>query len=1277
MSQLEEEKELVVVEEEEGGGDFHAARDDSARSLGGRSTESAAASQQSMMSRDTCCATGLMSPSSNKRARNTSEDTLIRDADDVSVQVEAEVAEVVVDEPAATSGWLEAIKSKVRLSAILADSDLRDEYVLRHRNGIQGWACPTTLAAVHALVFWFATWRKMLPGITNFGGDIIAANASRECVEALRILGPSMVATFSLLLFAQAAACRGLLPETTKRMGMRAYQVLVFGFMLHLIPLHVVASMHGMEELASSQITVLYVLLYAAHFNILRGEYAVASLIHGAAVAIAIAVVSIWFKAPPFSVVSNFMLKSGLLAMLYQLELGKRELFAGQQNMSQLAKRITQEEGHRFKTTIQTIMHDLKPPVRTLEHACEQAEPDMRVITNLARQVKHQILALNQYEDAPKAYGLINLSAHLTKLTDMYMPMFERLGQSFTLDNKIDESVTSCVPMEMLDRAVANLLSNSSKFTPSDGAIVLMPSVNHLEEGGGMLIIEVCDTGKGIPVHSRGEIWHRGNRGNSATTAMEGLGLGLANVKAFAEAESGKVWCKGNQTGEGVTLGFSIKLKDLSFNLSEQLSSERQVKHHRDDNESSASSSTTKAPPSSYEENAHLRILLVEDDKPQRLVMNRCMKKLFPRAMIEVAVNGLEGLECMRERFFDLVLSDMVMPIMDGTTMLRLAKNEGCIPRVAILVTHNIVEDNNDNDAFHVYDKGVGMPTIAKIAHDQLMNEDALAKLRILIVEDDSEQMNVLRKRLEARLPEAEAHCAMNGKEGLLRMNSLSFDALITDFHLPQMNGMQMVNSAREWERLPSITKIVTASIGDKTSENIAEKSGLSASDLYTKGNLFMVDDLALALQAPTSNESSSRRLHRKMTQSGQSETAAAAAATPPSTPLSSRDIDDVSSTLHDETVAKSLIRRHRSLVHAMQMCEEETMKHDIHKLRGWGISLHLHELVRACAAYKDVPGMRAADDVRSCIEELLGIKGDENFLSKLRSEGGLNEDFDGSPQAKEGTSTQDEKRGRRRSIDDVSKTSLEAARRVTARVTNRLLDLLRSSIPIELIETLSLLDDRSDFGKSMIPLHHDAVAIIFVDKVGSTRLSEEMKSQHSSVEDGSREFVKHMQAYFSGVDQIAKQCRVEKIRTIGDGYLATVGVFEDYHRDKASRRTNRDGTSRVADALDFGKRIILQYGSQVRVGVHFGSCESCIIGQTSAQFDLFGSDVNFCARLEAACKPGCLHASSQVMDVLQQSGDDAAALDDPAWVQESLTSEYKGFDGAIRTTLLSPREPS
>lgn len=1260
--------EVELVEEEEEEGDFHAARDDSARavgdsarSLGGRSTESAAS--QSTMSRDT------------------SEDTLIREADDVTVQVEAEVAEVVVDEPAATSGWLEALKSKVRLSAILADSDLRDEYVLRHRNGIHGWACPTTLA-VHALVFWFATWRRMLPGITNFGGDIITA-ASRECVEALRILGPSMVATYSLLLFAQAAACSGLLPETTKRMGMRAYQVLAFGFMLHLIPLHVVVSMHGMEELASSQITVLYVLLCAAHFNILRGEYAVASLIHGAAVAIAIAVVSIWFKAPPFSVVSNFMLKSGLLAMLYQLELGKRELFArliaGQQNMSQLAKRITQEEEHRFKTTIQTIMHDLKPPVRTLEHACEQAEPDMRVITNLAQQVKHQILGLNQYEDAPKAYGLINLSAHLTKLADMYMPMFERLGQSFTLENKIDESATACVPVEMLDRAVANLLSNSSKFTPSDGAIVLMPSVKHLEEGGGMLIIEVCDTGKGIHVHSRGEIWHKGNRGNSATTAMEGLGLGLATVKAFAEAESGKVWCKGNQTGEGVTLGFSIKLKDLSFSLSEELFSERpssemQVKHHRDDNESSASSSTTKAPLSSYEENAHLRILLVEDDKPQRLVMNRCMKKLFPRAMIELAVNGLEGLECMRERFYDLVLSDMVMPIMDGTTMLRLAENEGYIPRVAILVTHNIVEDTNDNDAFHVYDKGVGMPTIAKIAHDQLMNEDALAKLRILIVEDDSEQMNILRKRLEARMREAEVHCAMNGKEGLLRMNSLSFDALITDFHLPQMNGMEMVNSAREWERLPPITKIVTASIGDKNKENIAEKSGLSASDLYTKGNLFVVDDLALALQAPTSNESSSRRLLRKMTQSGQSETAAAAV-TPPSTPLSSRDIDDVSSTLHDETVAKSLIRRYRSLVHAMQMCDDKTMKRDIHKLRGWGISLHLHELVRACAAYKDVPGMLAADDVRSCIEELLGIEGDENFLSKLRSEGDLNEDFDGSPHAKEGTSTQDEKRDGRRSFDDVSKTSLEAARRVTARVTNRLLDLLRSSIPIELIETLSLLDDRSDFGKSMKPLHHDAVAIIFVDKVGSTRLSEEMKSQHSSVEDGSHEFVKHMQAYFSGVDQIAKQCRVEKIRTIGDGYLATVGVFEDYHHDKASKRTNRDSTSRVADALDFGKRVILQYGSQVRVGVHFGSCESCIIGQTSAQFDLFGSDVNFCARLEAACTPGCLHASSQAMYVLQQRGD-ASDLDDPAWVQESSTSEYKGFDGAIRTTLLSPREP-
>ena len=47
---------------------------------------------------------------------------------------------------------------------------------------------------------------------------------------------------------------------------------------------------------------------------------------------------------------------------------------------------------------------------------------------------------------------------------------------------------------------------------------------------------------------------------------------------------------------------------------------------------------------------------------------------------------------------------------------------------------------------------------------------------------------------------------------------------------------------------------------------------------------------------------------------------------------------------------------------------------------------------------------------------------------------------------------------------------------------------------------------------------------------------------------------------------------------------------------------------------------------------MHVGACESSIVGKTSAQFDLFGSSVNFCARLEQACPPGCVHVSTDVM---------------------------------------------
>ena len=70
----------------------------------------------------------------------------------------------------------------------------------------------------------------------------------------------------------------------------------------------------------------------------------------------------------------------------------------------------------------------------------------------------------------------------------------------------------------------------------------------------------------------------------------------------------------------------------------------------------------------------------------------------------------------------------------------------------------------------------------------------------------------------------------------------------------------------------------------------------------------------------------------------------------------------------------------------------------------------------------------------------------------------------------------------------------------------------------------------------------------------------------------------------------------------------------------------------------------------------------------TSAQFDLFGSSVNFCSRLEQACPRGCVHVSTDAMSFLLEEEENGGG-----WEREALELEYKGYDGAIRSTLLRP----
>jgi signal transduction histidine kinase/ActR/RegA family two-component response regulator len=189
-----------------------------------------------------------------------------------------------------------------------------------------------------------------------------------------------------------------------------------------------------------------------------------------------------------------------------------------------------------------------------------------------------------------------------------------------------------------LRQIVGNLISNAVKFTPSGSILVTL--VLELAEQGTHLKVEVADTGIGVPAPFQEKIFDKftqGEHGKSRTYG--GLGLGLAISRSLAELLGGTL-AVASRPGEGSTftlriparVGGALEVADLMG--TEQL------------------------------DVRSARVLLVEDNRTNQDVASRMLKKLG--ATVDVAPGGREAVAAVRQTFYDLILMDWQMPVMDG-----------------------------------------------------------------------------------------------------------------------------------------------------------------------------------------------------------------------------------------------------------------------------------------------------------------------------------------------------------------------------------------------------------------------------------------------------------------------------------------------------------------------------------------------------------------------------------------------------------------------------------
>jgi CheY-like chemotaxis protein/anti-sigma regulatory factor (Ser/Thr protein kinase) len=291
-------------------------------------------------------------------------------------------------------------------------------------------------------------------------------------------------------------------------------------------------------------------------------------------------------------------------------------------------------------------------------------------------------------------------------------------AKGLQMSYEIDPATPSVIvgDPDRLRQILVNLLSNAVKFT--ERGEVSLTVASRTVKGDCEVYFAVKDTGIGIPIHLQDKLFQSFCQLDSTNTRRYGgTGLGLSISKRLAELLGGNIWVE-SEPGKGSVFHFTIQAEICDPGLK------------------MLPNPGKKPGAFSYDDNrSQLRILLAEDNPINQKVAMRMIEHLGYRA--DVAANGLQVLQALSERPYDLILMDVQMPEMDGLDATRKIKTTFQPSPTIIAMTACVIKGDKEMCMEAGMDGYIGKPVrMAELEHvlesckartnqDQLFLDDA------------------------------------------------------------------------------------------------------------------------------------------------------------------------------------------------------------------------------------------------------------------------------------------------------------------------------------------------------------------------------------------------------------------------------------------------------------------------------------------------------------------------------------------------------------------------
>lgn len=328
---------------------------------------------------------------------------------------------------------------------------------------------------------------------------------------------------------------------------------------------------------------------------------------------------------------------------------------------------------HEFRTPLTLMLGPIEEALDDPKLAPHQKERMELIHRNSLRLLKlvNSLLDFSRVE-AGKAQAQIeptDLSRLTGELASAFRPAIERAGLSFSIDcQPLSHAVG--LDREMWEKIVLNLLSNAFKFTLQGEIVVSVKEVD------GRAIVSVRDTGTGIPKNHVPRLFERFHRVEGATgRSIEGTGIGLALVQELVSFHGGFVTVE-TEENKGSTFTVSlpidtsatpdaIKAQTNGTNSSEAFVQE--AMRWLPTAGMSASKDVEEIGPIDHPAGAP-HILLADDNADMRNYVRRLLSDAY---YVEVVSDGLAALDAVQERRPDVLLTDIMMPGLDGFGLIK------------------------------------------------------------------------------------------------------------------------------------------------------------------------------------------------------------------------------------------------------------------------------------------------------------------------------------------------------------------------------------------------------------------------------------------------------------------------------------------------------------------------------------------------------------------------------------------------------------------------------